>query len=87
MFVRERTPEICLAAVKQDGTALEYIPQREQTLPIVIAALKQNPDSREFLADRFRTSKVYEAAGYDYKPEDLADSRSSTERERTEPGH
>ena len=83
----ERTHEMCLEAVKQNGMALGHIPRRKQTLPIAIAALKQDPDSRNFLADDFRTSEVYKAAGYDYKPEDLAPSRRSTERERTEERH
>ena len=81
--VREQTPEIRLAAVKRNGMMLQYIPRSKQTLPIVIAALKQNPDSREFLAAKFRTPEVYKAAGYDYKPEDLASiSRPKAKRER-----
>ena len=65
--------------------ALVHIPEREQTLSIALAALKQDPDSRRYLAAKFRTPEVYEAVGYDYKPEDLAPSRSSAKRERTEP--
>ena len=85
--MKERTPDLCLEAVKWDGMALRKFPKREQTLPIAIAALKQNPYARNYLAAKFRTPEVYEAAGYDYKPEDLAPSRSSTKRERTEPEH
>ena len=86
-FVKERTPQICLAAVKQNGMALEYIPRSKQTLPIAIAALKQNPACRKYLADKFCTPEVYEAAGYDYKPEDLAPLRDGKKRERTELKH
>ena len=86
-FVKDRTSEICLEAVKQNGMALKYVPRSIQTLPIAIAALKQEPGSRVFLAVKFRKPEVYKAAGYDYKPEDLAPIRSGAKRERTEPRH
>lgn len=35
----EQTPEICLAAVQQDGLALEFI--KEQTPKICLAAVKE----------------------------------------------
>ena len=37
--IKERTLEICLAAVKRNGQALEYI--KEQTLEICMAAVQQ----------------------------------------------
>ena len=39
-FVKEQTPELCLAAVKQNGYALRIV--REQTPEICLAAVKQN---------------------------------------------
>ena len=86
-YVKNKAPDICLEAVKQNGWALQYIARREQTLPIAIAALKQDPGCREFLAAKFRIPEVYKAAGYNYKPEDLAPSRRSTEHGRTEERH
>ena len=80
-FVKVQTPEICLTAVKQNGYALEYV--NEQSLAVGIAALKQNPESRYYLTDKFRTPEVYKAAGYDYKPEDLAPKYRDTERGET----
>ena len=37
---KNQTPDICLAAVKQDGYALQYV--KEQTPDICLAAVKQN---------------------------------------------
>ena len=38
-FVREQTPEICLAAVNQDGYALKFV--RKQTPEFCWAAVKK----------------------------------------------
>ena len=38
-FVKEQTPEICLAAVKQNGEALVYV--KERTHEICLAAVQQ----------------------------------------------
>ena len=38
-IIKNQTPEVCLAAVKQDGTALQYV--KEQTPEICLAAVKQ----------------------------------------------
>ena len=84
---QNQTPELCLEAVKRYGNALQYIPKSKQTLSIAIAALKQDPDSRQYLADRFRTPKVYKAAGYEYKPEDLSHAHRKSVRDRTEYVH
>ena len=85
--VDNKTHEICLEAVKQNGMALKRVPRSIQTLPIAIAALKQNPECRKYLAVKFQKPEVYKAAGCDYELEDLAPSRTSTERERTEIRH
>jgi hypothetical protein len=47
--VKEQTPEMCLAAVKQDGHALEYV--REQTPEICMAAIKQNSNALQYVKD------------------------------------
>lgn len=39
-YVKEQTPEICLAAIEQDEWALKYV--KEQTPEICLAAVKQN---------------------------------------------
>ena len=39
-IIKNQTSEICLAAVKQDGTALQYV--KEQTPEICLEAVKQN---------------------------------------------
>ena len=38
--VKDQTPEICLAAVKQNGCALRFV--KEQTKEICLAAVKQD---------------------------------------------
>ena len=42
-FVKEQTPEICLAAVRRDAIALEYV--KEQTPEICTEAVKQNANA------------------------------------------
>lgn len=39
-YVKEQTPEICLAAVQENGLALEYV--KEQTPEICLAAVKRS---------------------------------------------
>ena len=39
-IIKHQSPELCLAAVKQDGIALKYV--KEQTPEICLAAVKQN---------------------------------------------
>ena len=46
-FVKEQTPEICLAAVQQDGLALKYV--KEQTPEICSAAVKQNSKAHKYV--------------------------------------
>jgi hypothetical protein len=38
-YIKEQTPELCLAAVQQYGWALDYV--KEQTPEICLAAVKQ----------------------------------------------
>lgn len=48
--MKNQTPEICLAAVKQNGLALAYVKaiNRQRTPEIVVAALAQNPAAHVF---------------------------------------
>jgi len=39
-YVKDQTPELCLAAVKQNGWAIHYV--KDQTPEICLAAIKQN---------------------------------------------
>ena len=53
-YVKEQTPEICMAAVKQNGMALEYV--EEQTPEICMAAVKQ--DGRALLHVKEQTPEM-----------------------------
>jgi len=48
-FVKEQTPEICLAAVMEDARALEYV--KEQTPEICLAAVKECMFALRFVKD------------------------------------
>ena len=52
-IVKEQTQEICLAAVKQNGYALQYV--KEQTPDICLAAVKQDGYALQFVKDKFHT--------------------------------
>lgn len=45
------TPEMCLAAVEQNGLALEWV--EEQTAELCVVAVDQNPEAVEFVDDEF----------------------------------
>ena len=46
-YVKQQTPELCLAAVQKDGYALEYVTQ--QTPEICLAAVQQNGYSIKYV--------------------------------------
>jgi len=46
-YIKIQTPEICLAAVQQDGMALEFV--KIQTPEICAAAIKQNPETYKYI--------------------------------------
>ena len=52
-YVKEQTPDICLAAVKQNGLALRFV--KEQTPDICLEAVKQNG-----LALRFVDKSIFD---------------------------
>ena len=49
VYVKKQTPEIYLAAVKQNGYALEYV--KEQTEDICLEAVKQNGYALRYVKD------------------------------------
>jgi hypothetical protein len=51
--MKNQTPEICLAAVKQNGLALAYVKaiNCQRTPEIVVAALAQNPAAHVFASN------------------------------------
>jgi hypothetical protein len=72
-----RTPEICLAAVKQDGSALYYVPEKFKTPEIYRAAVNQNGLALKYVPEQFKTPEIYLAAvkqnglALAYVPEEL----------------
>lgn len=46
-YIKNQTPEICMAAVKQDGTALQFV--KEQTEKNCKAAVNQNTEASKFI--------------------------------------
>jgi hypothetical protein len=49
-YVKEQTPEICLAAVKEDGHALQYV--KEQTPEICLAAVKEDGHALQYVKEQ-----------------------------------
>lgn len=45
-WVKEQTPEICMAAVKQNGEALQWV--KEQTPEMCAAAMLENPNAEKY---------------------------------------
>ena len=51
-FADHQTPEICLAAVKQNGLALQYVIISKRTPEVCLAAVKQNGNSLEYVEEQ-----------------------------------
>jgi hypothetical protein len=49
-YVKDQSPELCMAAVKQDGYALKYV--KEQTPELCMAAVKQNGYALQFVKEQ-----------------------------------
>ena len=49
-FVKNQTPEICLAAVQQSAYALVYV--KEQTPELCSVAIRQNSDALKFVRNK-----------------------------------
>ena len=57
-FIKEQTPELCLAAVQQNEQALEYV--KVQTPELCLAAVQQNGYALEYV--KVQTSEICLAA-------------------------
>jgi hypothetical protein len=58
----QKTPETCLAAVRQDGHLLEFVPDALKTEAICLAAVEQNCNSLEFVNEEQQTPAIIRAA-------------------------
>jgi hypothetical protein len=52
-----RTQRVCLAAVQENGYALEFV--KKQTLEICMAALRQNRDAEQFISIGMQTNELW----------------------------
>jgi hypothetical protein len=74
---RLRSAAVCLAAVKQDGSALEDVPEELKTAKLCLEAVKQRGCALEFVPEELRTAELCLEAvkenGYalEYVPEEL----------------
>ena len=57
-----KTPEICLAAVKQDGWQLQFVPDKLKTPEICLAAVKENGRALHFVPTELITPEICLAA-------------------------
>jgi hypothetical protein len=53
MNIENPTPELCMAAVQQNGMALRMISTEFQTLEIAIAAVKQNREAIRYVLPHY----------------------------------
>jgi TPR repeat protein len=60
-----------LAALQQDGYAIEFIPEERQTVEYCITAVRQNENALTDVPDRFKTREVCDAANAEYDEEAL----------------
>jgi len=60
--VSRRTEQVCLAAVRQNGLALQYIDDEKITREIYLAAVRQNGLALKYVPEKMRTEQVYLAA-------------------------
>lgn len=50
-WVKEQTPEVCMAAVKKNGEVLKYV--IEQTYEVCSAAVTQNRGALQYVEDKY----------------------------------
>lgn len=53
-----KTPELCLAAVKQDGMALEYVPDHLKTPELCLTAVRKHGLAYLVVPDRLKTVEM-----------------------------
>jgi len=57
-----KTPELCLAAVQQDGRALNYVPEALRTPELYLTAVQQNIEALNYVPEDLKV-QVKKAAG------------------------
>ena len=57
-YIKEQTPEICLAAVQQNGRVLDLV--EEQTKEVCLAAVNQTQDAIQCIRDPEMRKQVEE---------------------------
>lgn len=60
----QRTPEICLDAVNDNGNTIEYLSDAQRTLEVRLAAVREEKDAIRYLTDIQRTPEVCRAASH-----------------------
>jgi hypothetical protein len=58
----EKTPEVCLEAVKQKGWMLKYVPEANKTREVCLAAVEKNQLLLEYVPEALKTPEFYLAA-------------------------
>ncbi|MEK7070348.1 MAG: DUF4116 domain-containing protein [Patescibacteria group bacterium] len=61
-YINEKTPELCLAAVKRSDGALQFVPEPMKTAKICLIAVRQNGHALRFVPHHLKTSKICIAA-------------------------
>lgn len=57
-LIKEKTPKICLTAVRRNGLCLEHIPEVDQSIELCMEAVRNNPKALEFVADVYQTEQM-----------------------------
>jgi hypothetical protein len=57
-----KTPEMCMAAVKQDGYALVWVPNELRTPDLCLVAIKQDGDALRYVPNKLKTPDLCLAA-------------------------
>ena len=55
-FIDNQTPELCLAAVKNDGRAIQFV--KDQTPEICLAAVKNDGNAIRFVKDKSMVAQI-----------------------------
>ena len=56
------TPEICLAAVQQNGYALRFVPDEKKTHEIILVAVQQRGMVLQFVPEHLQSDEIIQAA-------------------------
>jgi hypothetical protein len=61
-----KTAELCLAAVQQEGWALQYVPERLKTAGLCLTAVKQSYQALKYVPPAYKTVELLIAAAQQY---------------------